>query len=417
MRFLRWLGRNLSTLLLAFILSLIVWGSAVTAADPNLERIFQIPIEVIGQNTSMEVIGSVPERVQISIYAPNSILEELTKESSTLRAWIDLSGLKPGTHDIEVQYQIPQGIRPIRVNQVTPTTVTLTLELLIARTLPIHTDITGEPALGYQAGSTVWSHQEVVISGRSSFVERVASVGVSLDISGANENIERTLNLIPRDEQGSVVQGVTLLPDKVTVSQEINLRGGYRNMVVKVMTTGQVADGYRQTNITVSPPNVMIFSADPALLDQLPGFIETQLLDLTGATDDVETVLALNLPEGVSVIGDPNVLVLVGVAAIEDSIRITRQVEVIGILPGLSTKVSPETVEVIIFGPIPGLNALTVVDVRVVIDLTELAPGVYRLKPEVIILPDQIRLQAISPETIEVTITEAEATPTPTPTP
>jgi YbbR domain-containing protein len=417
MRFLRWLGRNLSTLLLAFILSLIVWGSAVTAADPNQERVFQVPIEVIGQNTSMEVIGSIPERMQITIFAPSSILERLTKESGALKAWIDLSGLKPGTYDVSIQYQIPQEIRPIRVNLVTPKTVTLTLELLIARTLPIQTEITGEPALGYQAGSIEWSHQEVVISGRSSFVDRVSTVDVSLDISGANESIEQTLNLIPRDSEGSPVQGVTLLPDKVTVHQEINLRGGYRNMVIKVVTTGQVADGYRQTNITVSPPNVMTFSADPTLLDQLPGFIETQLLDLTGATDDVETVLALNLPEGISVIGDPNVLVLVGVAAIEDSIRITRQVEIISILPGLSAKVSPETVEVIIFGPIPGLNALTIVDVRVVIDLTELGPGVYRLKPEVIILPDQIRLQAISPETIEVTITDAELTPTPAPAP
>jgi len=415
MRFLRWIGRNLSTLLLAFILSLIVWGSAVTAADPNQERVYQIPVEVIGQNTSMEIIGSVPNELLITLYAPRSILDDIQAgDANTLQAWIDLTGINPGTHDFPIQYQMPTEFRPVRVVNVTPNFVTLSLELLIARTLPIETEILGEPALGYQTGSIEWSHQEVVISGRSSFVERVSSVSVSLDISGANESIQRTLNLIPRDSDGNLVPGVTLLPDEISFSQEVTLRGGYRNMVVKVMTTGQVADGYRQTNITVSPPNVMIFSADPTLIDQLPGFIETQFLDLTGVADDVETVLALNLPEGISVIGDPNVLVQVGVAAIEDSIRITRNVEVIGILPGLNATVSPETVEVIIFGPIPELDSLTEVDVRVVIDLSELETGVYRLKPDVIILPDQIRLQAISPETIEVTITEAEMTPTPT---
>ena len=187
-------------------------------------------------------------------------------------------------------------------------------------------------------------------------------------------------------------------------------------MVVKVMTTGQVADGYRQTNITVTPPNVMVFSADPALLDQLPGFVETETLDLTGATDDVETVLALNLPEGISVIGDNRVLVLVGVAAIEGSITLSLEVEVIGLLPGLDAQVAPASVDVIVAGPIPDLESISPVDVRVVVDVTGLEIGTYQIQPTVDILPDRIYLQSISPETVEVTIQE-QPTPTITSTP
>ncbi len=41
---LRWLGRNLSTLLMAFILALIVWISAVISEDPNLEEVLQRPV-------------------------------------------------------------------------------------------------------------------------------------------------------------------------------------------------------------------------------------------------------------------------------------------------------------------------------------------------------------------------------------
>ena len=56
MTLLRWLGRNISTLLIAFILASIVWASAVTAVDPNEERVFDIPIEVLGKNTN-SVVG------------------------------------------------------------------------------------------------------------------------------------------------------------------------------------------------------------------------------------------------------------------------------------------------------------------------------------------------------------------------
>ena len=47
---LRWLGRNLSTLLLAFVLAVAVWVSAVVAADPNQEAAYSrlVPIDVRG---------------------------------------------------------------------------------------------------------------------------------------------------------------------------------------------------------------------------------------------------------------------------------------------------------------------------------------------------------------------------------
>jgi hypothetical protein len=182
------------------------------------------------------------------------------------------------------------------------------------------------------------------------------------------------------------------------------------------VTIGQVSDGYRQTHITVTPPNVMLFSTDPSLLDQLPGYVETETLDITNAIDDIETILTLNLPEGISVIGDDHVIVMVGVAAIEDSVTISRDVEIIGLVPGLEAQVAPQQVDILIAGPIPDLENITPVDVRAVLDLSGLEVGTYQLAPVVEILPDNIYLQSISPETVEVIIQE-QPTPTVSPTP
>jgi len=416
MKVFRWLGRNISAFTLAFVLAIAVWISAVTATDPNQDRVFIVPIKALGQEANTEIISELPERMQLTLFAPSSNLDKISKQDDSLSAWIDLSGLGEGIHTILVQYQIPSDIRPIRVVSATPNQAEIIIEELITATLPINTEIKGEPALGYQAETPQWSAEETTISGRSSLVHQVAYVEVVLDISGATETIEKTMVLVPRDSEGKFVQGVSLDPDRVSVIQPITLKGGYRNMVVKVVTIGQVADGHRQTHITVTPPNIMLFSADPALLDQLPGYVETETLDITDATDDIETVLALNLPEGISVIGDDHVLVMVGVAAIEGSVKISRDVEIIGILPGLEAQVAPAQVDIIIAGPIPDLENITPVDVRVVIDLTGLEPGTYQLQPIVEILPESIYLQSISPETVEVII-QAQPTPTAVPTP
>jgi len=418
MKAFRWLGRNISAFTLAFVLAIAVWISAVTATDPDQERVFIVPIEALGQEANTEIISELPERMQLTLFAPSSNLDKISKQDDSLSAWIDLSGLGEGIHTVLVQYQIPSDIRPIRVVSATPNQAEIIIEELITATLPIHTEIIGEPALGYQAETPQWSAEETTISGRSSLVRQVAYVEAVLDISGATETIEKTNVLVPRDSEGKFVQGVGLDPDRVSVIQPITLKGGYRNMVVKVVTIGQVADGHRQTHITVTPPNIMLFSADPALLDQLPGYVETETLDITDATDDIETVLTLNLLEGISVIGDDHVLVMVGVAAIEGSVKISRDVEIIGLLPGLEAQVAPAQVDIIIAGPIPDLENMTPVDARVVIDLTGLEPGTYQLQPIVEILPESIYLQSVSPETVEVIIQELP-TPTvvPTPTP
>ncbi len=411
MRFLRWLGRNLWTLAMSLILAVVTWVVAVSAADPNQERIFQLPVEILGQGTGLEIVSEAPAQLELTLYAPLSNLDRLSGLESPLQAWIDLSGLQAGTHSVPVQYQLPEHIRPVRVIGNSPATAEITLEALITKEIPINHSIKGEPALGYQAGSPEWSDAFSVAAGLASLVDQVVEARVVLDISKASETIERTFTLFPLDAEGAVVAGVTLNPNMITVVQPITLMGGYRNMVIKVMTTGQVAEGYRQTSITVSPPNVMVFSADPTLVDRLPGYVETNELDLSGATDDIETILALNLPEGISVIGDPNVVVLIGVAAIEDSISLSKDVEVIGLMPGLVSQVAPTTVDVILAGPVPDLENLSPVDVRVVVDLAGLTPGTYQLTPQVSILPERIQLQAISPVTIEVTIADS---PTPT---
>lgn len=413
-RFPRWLARNISTFLLALVLAIIAWVAAVTAADPNQEQEYSVVVDIIGLASNLEIISEFPDRMNIKLLAPRSILDQITKESGTIQSWIDLSGLEAGTHTITLQYQIESRFRPVRTVDFDPASTEISLEELISKTLPIQTEIRGEPTLGYQASEPEWSHAEVTISGRASKVEQVTLVRTILSISGAEETIQRNLNLLAYDEAGSLVSDVVLNPSEISIVQPITLRGGYRNMVVKVVTTGQVADGYRQTSISVSPPNVMVFSANPAVVDQLPGYVETSPLDLTASFDDIETILGLNLPSEISVIGDPNVLVQVGIAAMEGNTKIIRLVETIGVLPELQASVAPDSVDVILFGPLPELDNLTDTDVRVVLDVTGLEVGIHKLTPDVIILPERIRAEAIIPENIEVEIRIAEE-PTPTP--
>ncbi len=416
MKILRWLGKNIGTLITAFILAVIVWVSAVIASDPNEEHVLDrpVPIEIIGQDSNLQIMGELPSTVTVVLRAPATVWTQLNNDPQTVTAKIDLSNLGAGVHTVPVQVQItPHLVLPVSQN---PEQVTVILDSIVSQSFPVDLVVTGNPPIGYQAQTPIVNPTVVKVTGAESLVSKVKQARIALDITNANQSITRDIPPVLLDAEGRVVNGLTLTPESVTVTQPIVLLGGYRYVIVRAVTIGQVSTGYRVTNIFVTPIGVVVFSSDPELVNNLPGYIETQPVDLTGKEDDFEILVDLNLPAGISVVGDSKVLVQVSIATVESSLAISLPVEVIGLSPGLAASVNPAVVNVILSGPVPVLNTLGPTDVRVVVDLTGFDVGTYQFTPQVNILPDRVTLSSILPSAVEMTITIAP-TPTQTVTP
>lgn len=409
---LRWLARNLSTLLMAFILAVVVWVSAILAFDPNEERQYPraVTLELSGLDPGLLQVGRIPAQVRVSINAPRSVWDQLTFNTDRVRAWIDLSGYGAGQHEAPVRVQV--SATPARVTSIDPEEVTVELEALVSREFQIELGITGEPALGYRRGSPQLDPGTVTITGAESEVAKVIRVTAKVDISNANTTIRRNLVLEPKDALGQTVSAVTVSPALADFTLSVDLLGGYRNVVVKVLTTGDVAEGYWLTNINVTPPNVTVFSTNPRLVNDLPGFVETNPVDMSGLSDDTDIRATLDLPEGVTLAGDESVLVRLSIAALEGSLPIALPLEVIGLPPELNAVHAPDTVDVMLAGPLPILNNLNPAGIRLVVNLNGLGLGTHQVPPVIDLLPNQVRVAYIQPETVEVNIIEA---PTPTP--
>jgi YbbR domain-containing protein len=417
----RWLVTNLRTFLWAFVMALAVWVAAVSAADPDEVRPYPTPIqiEIVGQDPGLVITGDAPKQVELTLRAPSSVWGKLLNGEGDIRAILDLSGLSAGEHTLDIQIQI--SARPVRIISKTPRTATITLEPLATRTFPVELNISGQPATGYQAGDPTLDPKEIVISGPQSQVDRVVKVRLPINLAAARENIDQTVTVQPLDENNQIVAGLGLNPAEVSVSLPISQQGGYRDLAVKVVVTGQVASGYRLANISVFPPVVTVFSGDPALVNSLPGALETQPLDLENANDEVTTRLSINLPEGVSLVGDQTVLVRVNISPIQSSLTLSNKpIEVDGLQDGWFAQIAPTNVDVILSGPLPLLDTLTSQEVRVVVDVTGLDEGTHQLTPKVDVLVSDVMVESILPGTVEVVLSKsplktptAVVTPTP----
>ena len=159
---------------------------------------------------------------------------------------------------------------------------------------------------------------------------------------------------------------------------------------------------------------------NPTGLGSIPGFIETLPLDVNLATENIVRIVPLNLPDGVTVVvpegnasGASGVQVTIQVASIESGQTIQRSITQQGIDSRYAWTASPVQADVILSGPIPRLQALRPGDVTVIVDLFGLEPGVHEVSLTVF-LPDDLRVEAILPDTVEVNIFVAPPTPTAT---
>ena len=413
----RWFAKNIRTFLLALVLAISVWISAVTSENPNEVRIYPkpIPLEVIGQDPSLVVSGELAPSVEVTLRAPRSVWEQLTAQDDSVQASLDLSGLSAGPHSVDIQIRV--GVRPYQIVLANPTTVSIILEPIATKSLSVDLSLSGQPATGFQAGDAILDPKQVVIAGPESVVNRAAKARVRVSLDGIREGIDQSIGIQVVDAKNSPLNGITVTPASVHVNIPVSQQGGFRDVAVKVVVQGQVANGYRLENISVFPPVITVYSSNPELVNSLPGVVETQLLNIQDAKENISTRLGLNLTDDITVIGSKTVQVTVGVTPIQTSVTLLNQpINLIGLPEGLAAQVSPQTIDVIISGPLPVLDALTPQDVTINVDVTGLEPGTHQLTPKVSRLVSNVLVESILPGTVEV-ILYVPDTPTPTPTP
>ena len=392
-------------LLTAFLLAIAVWIMAVTSSDPSLEKDYpsHVPVELIGQNPNLVITSEIPQSISLTLRAPTSIWESLISAKVPVRAVMDLSGLGEGSHTIPIQVQI--GVKPVEIIRFSPQSTSLDLEVLETKEFDIRIINQGSLAVGYQSSKAELSESKVLISGAKSFVNKVTEVRAVVRLTDAKNDISQVVSLQPVDVNGSIVKDVSLSPEKITVTQKVFERGGYRNVVVNVVTNGQPANGYRMSALSVTPPTVTVFSSDPMLIDALPGYIETKPIDLSRKTESFEESIELNLPTGIQVIDDLFTIVNVEIAPIIGNQSISDvPVEANGLNPLYDVTILPEKVSIIISGPLNILESLNPSDLRVILDLKEFEPGTYTQEPDYSLNIPEIQLESISPNTFKITI-------------
>ncbi|MCL5998726.1 MAG: CdaR family protein [Chloroflexi bacterium] len=408
----RWLVNNLGLMVLALFFGFGAWALSTLQDNPIVEAAVAVKVVKLGENRLDNVTwtGTLPVSVTAYIRAPRSVVDEL--QSSSLHIDVDLSKLSVGEHVIPLTPTITAS--PVSILSSQPMTALVKIERIAQVRLPVRISVVGTPALGFRTGTASPTPQTVVITGPQQVVSRVLSVNAIVSVDGARASVEQEVRVFPQDADGEIVSGVQLTPDSVAVRVPMEQLSNYRDLAVRVRPVGQPAEGYAMIDITADPAIVTVYGPVDAV-QATKGYIETLDVVIENAKSDINERVGLNVPSGVSLVEDnqSTVSVHIRIQPLIGSRTIKRKPALIGMTRNYSSTISPDTVDILINGPLQQLNSLTDSDIRVELDVTGLPAGIHQLTPNVLV-PDgsDITAQSVLPATIQVELILPE-TPTP----
>ena len=399
----RWLVNNLGLMALALLFGFGAWALSTLQDNPIVEGNLSVKVVKLGESQLGDATwsGTLPVSITLRVRAPRDTLRQLN--TSGLSVDVDLSKLGVGTHVIPLTPTLPAGTLELVSSQ--PVTALVTIERLVQVKLPIRISVVGTPALGFRSGSPTSIPSQVTITATEQVIAQVASANAVVSVDGARSSVESQVRVYARDNDGEIVLAAQVHPDSISVRVTMEQLSNYRDLAVLVKRSGQPADGYAVTDVSVDPVIVTIYGPVEAV-QSTKGFIETLEVVIDGAKSDIDEQVGLDVPAGVSLVSEKqtSVHVHIGVQPLIGTRTIKRAPVLIGMSPTFSSTVSPDTVDILLNGPLPRLNTLTDNDVVVELDVTGLVTGVHQLTP-VVRVPEGITAQSVLPATVQVELT------------
>ncbi len=373
---------NFSLKLLSFLLAFFLWLLVVNMSNPLIENSKEVELEVLNGDIlesaglTYEIVGKSTVTVKYTV----ATLDAYKIQDTDFRAYIDLADLYDVTGAVPVNLEVVGNQSMISSAQVKPEVVHVNTEELQRKRFDLSIVTEGEPEEGYALGTVTLDPEYLYINGPVSQVGQISSVGVEIQVNGANANINGTAEPVFYDANGN----------RLSVSSQITYdveEIGYEVEILKVKTlpldfqvTGTVADGYRYAGLTSDVQSISVVGLKSTLSNLNTITVSDPQLSVQGATQSRTAVIDLTefIPENVSIVGGQTEATVV-----MDVERLSTRVFTLNLedikQTGASSRYTysfaPDEVEVTVEGLKDDLDAMAEEDLNAQLDLSGLTSG------------------------------------------
>jgi YbbR domain-containing protein len=288
--------RNWRLKVVAALFAATTWGVVAYAGNPVVVRdVARIPVTATTPPNNWVMVSQLPP-VTVTVSGLKQNVDAF--QASNLHVFADLQSAKLGPNLVKVRVDMTDS--RVAVTQVLPDSVEVLLDEKDVVTKKVVIDPKNAPnnccvAQNLKAAA---NPDTVRLTGPKSVVAKAVPT-VSIDLTEARTDVTRDVDVRVDGVDPRAAPLLTVEPKRVQVTVPVTLVKKTVSVGVRVVKIGDPAAGYEVSAVRVTP-DILTAEGDPPLVANLTT-IETEPVNVSGATTDVVRTVGLRPPPGVTV--------------------------------------------------------------------------------------------------------------------
>ena len=408
---------NLSLKIVSAVFAVILWTVIVNIYDPNTSYTFSnITVQLVNtqslteKNYTFEVVDG--GKISVTVSGPKSVVTDL--KTSDIAATADLSKVTAFTDYVDIQVQVVKDGQVLNNVEAVPRTsaLKLSIENRDTNTYAVNVNTTGTPANGYAVASTTTSPTYIKVTGPTSLVEGVASVGVDVDVSGAKGTVNTQSDINMYDSDGNIIANEELEMSSETADVIVEM-ARTKTVPVVVKTSGTPSQDCVVTGTSLSQTSVVISGQQEELskIDNIT--IPSSAVSVDGLSEDKTYTFKLTdyVPSGVKIVSASRLQVTIKISkASTKTVHISSDaIKIENVSSGYNAVIEGTGIDVIISGKGTILDNVSATDITCNVNAAGLSAGTHSVDVSVSV-PDGCNVSGSSSVKLTLSAKQQETT-------
>lgn len=285
--------RNTAPKLMSILFAIVFWIYVMDQVNPEMIKTFEhqpITMEHMTDinNEGLVVMSSGTLYADVTVKGRRS--DVINAQASDVKLYVDLEGIKEGTTKLELKRKTFRD--GLVVNSASLNEIEVKAEQIVHEEKPVSIRYTGVLEQGMTSETPATDVRSTLVQGPRSLVKKVVKVEGAVDLSNALEAQKVKIEVHPVDRNGHTVEGVEVAVNEIEGTLNVFK---VKEVPIKILTTGNVAPGYKLISITAVPSNVAV--AIKGSVIKLPDYVSTKPITLTNLSDSKTSNIELELSD------------------------------------------------------------------------------------------------------------------------
>ena len=302
-------GMIIVSLLIALGVFFIADSKTTSLIETSAEVLYDQPISAT-YNEEAYVVEGLPKTVDITLIGRKSDVY-LAKQLPTNDITIDLTGLKPGVHKVNLKYKKALSSVEYKLD---PSVATIVIYEKQSKEKEVNYEVINKDKIDSKlmVEDVSLSTDKVFVKGKEATINEVASVKALVDLKnlvdpGVGEQELKDVKLVAYDNKGKKVN-VEIVPSKVTAT--VKIASPQKEVPIRVIPKNykNIVFGKSISSITPNISKVTIYGNSSKLekISYIPVYV-----DVSDLKEDKQFALTIKKPTGVRAMSESNVTVSV----------------------------------------------------------------------------------------------------------